>query len=114
MNHFIKRIIDEIDDVIINGSIENRLPGNVNVSFADVSGESVLIQLDRKNIYCSTGSACDAGTTNVSHVIKAIGTPYEYMTGTLRFTFSDSNTIEEADITVDALKEIIYSLRAMN
>jgi len=112
-NHFIKRLIDEIDNTIINGSIEKRLPGNVNVSFLGVSGEAVQIQLDRKGICCSTGSACDAGVTNISHVINAINTPPEYAPGTLRFTFSDANTIEEADITVNALKEIVTSLRAM-
>ena len=112
-NHFIKRLTDEIDGCIINGSVEKRLPGNVNVSFAGVSGESVLIQLDRLGICCSTGSACDAGVTNISHVIEAINTPDEYAAGTLRFTFSDLNTIEEADITINALKEIITGLRAM-
>lgn len=113
-NHFIKRITSEIDYCVINGSQSSRLPGNINVSFAYVDGEALLIQLDLHDIVCSAGSACNAGQKQVSHVIKSIHVPELYSYGTVRFTLDEHNTIEEIDQTVDELKEIIIKLRQMS
>ena len=110
-NYFIERVTSEIDDVLINGDRKRRVAGNVSFSFADVQGEAVQIQLDLKGICCSTGSACNAVTSALSHVIKAINVPEEYAYGTVRFTLSDMNTIGEIDYTVDILKETIRKLR---
>lgn len=113
-NHFIKRVTDEIENVIVNGSIDKRLPGNVSFSFACLDGEMIQIQLDMKGICCSTGSACNAGSSGISHVIAALHIPEEYAYGTVRFTICDSNTCEEIDYTVEALKEIVKKLRDMS
>ena len=113
-NHFIKRVTDEIEHVIVNGSVDKRLPGNVSFSFACLDGETIQIQLDMKGICCSTGSACNAGVSGMSHVIAALNIPEEYSYGTLRFTISDANTREEIDYTVEALKEIVEKLRNMS
>lgn len=113
-NHFASRLKNEIKDCRINGSMENRLPGNVNVSFAYIDGEALQIQLDLHDICCSTSSACNAGNKQLSHVIKAINTPDEYGFGTVRFTLSDENTLEEIDKTVDITKEVVEKLRKMS
>ena len=113
-SHFINRIMNEIEDVRLNGDPVKRLPGNVNISFGGIDGEALQIQLDLKNICCSTGSACNAGEHSVSHVISAIKVPQHYAYGTVRFTISDLNTIEELDTTVDALKDAVTFLRSMS
>lgn len=113
-DHMIERVTDEIEYVRLNGDAVNRLPGNVNFSFACLNGEAVQIQLDLKGICCSTGSACNAGKQTMSHVIKALNVEPEYAYGNVRFTLSDYNTMEEIDYTVDCMKEIIKKLRSMS
>lgn len=113
-NHLINRVMNEIDYVRLNGDYNKRLPGNVNFSFKYIDGEAILIQLDFKGICCSTGSACNAGSKNVSHVLSAISIPEDYAHGSVRFTISEFNTINDIDYTVDALKEIVIKLREMS
>ncbi|MBE5937034.1 MAG: cysteine desulfurase [Lachnospiraceae bacterium] len=113
-NHFEDRVRKEMKYVVINGNKHNRLPGNLNMSFAFLDGEAIQIQLDINGICCSTGSACNAGGKSLSHVIKAIGVPDDYAYGTVRFTFSDDNTIEEIDKAVDILKNVIDKLLNMS
>lgn len=112
-NHFTERVINEIENVKINGSTEQRLPGNINFSFKSVNGEAVQIQLDFNNICCSTGSACNAGSKKISHVMEAINMPAEYANGSVRFSLSSFNTVDEINETVDILKEVILKLRDM-
>lgn len=111
---FIKRVMNEIDLVKINGSTDCRLPGNVNISFAYLDGEAIQIQLDLYGICCSTGSACNAGNKVISHVIKAINVPEEYAYGTIRFTIGDDNTPAQINQTVDVLKKVVNKLRNMS
>ena len=111
---FLRRVTNEIDYVKINGSIDSRLPGNVNLSFAYIDGEAIQIQLDLYGICCSTGSACNAGNKIISHVIKAINVPEEYAYGTIRFTIGDDNTPAQINQTVDVLKIVVNKLRAMS
>ena len=111
---FIRRVTNEIDYVKINGSIDSRLPGNVNLSFAYIDGEAIQIQLDLYGICCSTGSACNAGSKVISHVIKAINVPKEYAYGTIRFTIGEDNTPAQINQTVDTLKIVVNKLRAMS
>ena len=91
-----------------------RLPNNVNFSFRFVEGESLLIMLDMKGICASSGSACTSGSLDPSHVLLAIGLPHEIAHGSLRMTLSEEISREDADYVVDALKEIVGTLRNMS
>lgn len=110
----LKGITERIPFVRVNGSLEKRLPGNLNVSFRFVEGESVLLMLDMKGIKASSGSACTSGSLDPSHVLLAIGLPHEIAHGSLRLTFGEINTEEEVDYLVDSLVEIIGKLRNMS
>lgn len=112
-DYLINRIEQEIPDVLLNGHRQKRLPNNVNFCFAGVQGESVLIQLDMKNICASSGSACTSGSLDPSHVLLALGRTPEEANSSIRLTLSELTTEEELDRTVEALKEIIARLRSM-
>ena len=101
----------DIPDARLNGSIENRLCGNVNISFADVESEAVLLMLDAAGICASGGSACTTGENEPSHVLTAIGVPAKYISGTVRFTLSYRNTADEVEYIVEKTAEIIERLR---
>ena len=98
----------------LNGHHENRLPGNVNVSFEYVEGESLLLWLDIMGIAASTGSACSSNSLEASHVLLATGLPVEQAHGSLRFSLSHSNTEEEVDRIVAATSDVVNKLRAMS
>ena len=106
--------LSKIPHSILNGDAKKRLPGNVNVAFRFVEGESILIMLDMKGICASGGSACTSGSVDPSHVLSAIGLSEEEAHGSLRMTLSEENTKEEMDIVVEQLKEIVGKLRAMS
>lgn len=106
-NFFINEIMNNFPNAKINGDIENRLPGNVNVSFPNIDGEELLLKLDSKKICASAGSACSTGNPEPSHVLVAIGLDEKYYNGTLRFTFGESNNIEQVKYVIETLKEIV-------
>ncbi|NMA65817.1 MAG: aminotransferase class V-fold PLP-dependent enzyme, partial [Clostridiaceae bacterium] len=110
----LKGILEKIPHVRLNGHREKRLPGNLNVSFNFVEGESILLMLDMKGIKASSGSACTSGSLDPSHILLAIGLPHELAHGSLRLTFGESNTEEEVDYLIDCLAEIIDKLRRMS
>lgn len=110
----INKIFDNIDYVKLNGHPTNRLPGNVNVSFEFIEGESLLLSLDMENIAASSGSACTSGTLDPSHVLLAIGLPHEIAHGSLRLSLGENNTEEEVDYVVEKLMEIVDRLRKMS
>lgn len=112
-DRLIERILEEVPDSYLNGSREQRLPGNASFCFAGIEGESLLIMLDRQGICGSGGSACTTGETDPSHVLLAIGVEKELAKGTLRLTLSEFTTREEIDITVEAVKEQVEKLRSM-
>ena len=91
----------------INGTMENRLPGNANVSFLGAKASELIFKLDEKGICVSSGSACSSGNTSPSHVLTAINTPKEYLNCAIRTTFGDSNTFEEIDYLIKTLKSLI-------
>ena len=93
-------------DYIRNGG-NNRIPGNMSLSFKNVEGEMLLHRLDLQKICISTGSACDSKNTQISHVIKAINVPSEYAKGTIRISFGKHNTIEEVEKIAGALIKIM-------
>ena len=113
-DYMIRRITDEIPYVKVNGDLKRRLPNNINVSFQFIEGESLLLMLDNYGICASSGSACTSGSLDPSHVLLAIGLPHEIAHGSLRMTLSEEITKEDADFTVDKLKEIVQNLRSMS
>lgn len=96
----------------LNGSRTARLCGNVNFSFRGVEGEALVQSLDLAGVCASTASACSAGKQTVSHVLKAIGTPEEYLDGALRLTLSEKNTSDEIITAAEAVRECVERLRA--
>ena len=106
-NYFVSEIRSNYPDSKINGSLEYRLPGNVNVSFPNIDGEELLLKLDSYNICASAGSACNSGSVEPSHVLKAIGLDEKYIQGTVRFTFGEENTINDINYVLENLKKAI-------
>lgn len=98
----------------INGDRINRLPGNVNMCFDGIEGESLLLMLDLNGVSASSGSACTSGSLDPSHVLLAIGLPHEIAHGSLRLTFSDENTEEDIDYILSKVPEIVDRLRKMS
>lgn len=98
----------------LNGSREKRLPGNVNISFEFIEGESLLLLLDMKGIYASSGSACTSGSLDPSHVLMAIGLEHATAHGSLRLTVGKYNTEEEAETLLKELPPIVQRLRDMS
>lgn len=111
------RLIDgllKIDRSRINGDRVHRLPGNVNMCFEGIEGESLLLKLDLCGVSASSGSACTSGSLDPSHVLLAIGLPHEIAHGSMRLTFSDENTEEDIDYLLEKVPEIVSYLRAMS
>lgn len=107
-------IINQIENVRLNGHSTKRLPGNVNICFEFIEGESMLLNLDMKGVAASSGSACTSGSLEPSHVLLAIGLPPEIAHGSLRLTLGKDNTEEDIDYVLDILPEIIEKLRALS
>jgi len=104
----------KIDRSRVNGDRVNRLPGNVNMCFEGIEGESLLLMLDLKGVCASSGSACTSGSLEPSHVLLSIGLPAEIAHGSLRLTFGDQNTEEDIDYILDVLPKIVERLRSMS
>ena len=98
----------------LNGSEENRLPGNVSFCFEGVEGESLLLLLDDKGVCASSGSACTSGSLDPSHVLLAIGRPHEVAHGSLRLSLNEENTEEDVKYMLKVIPEIIGYLRGMS
>jgi len=113
-DRLIEKIEKNIKYVRLNGHRTQRLPGNVNVSFEFIEGESLLLMLDMNNIAASSGSACTSGSLDPSHVLLAIGLSHEIAHGSLRLSLSELNTEEEVDYVVEKLVEIVDRLRQMS
>ena len=103
-------IINNIPDVRINETF-HRVNNILNVSFKGVEGESLMLMLDRQGICVSSGSACNSGSLEPSHVLKDLKVPDEYIYGTIRFSFSEFNTLDEIIETEKVLKETVEKLR---
>ena len=110
----IKGILENIDYARLNGHPEERLPGNVNISFEFIEGESMLLLLDANGICASSGSACTSGSLDPSHVLLAIGLPHEKAHGSLRISLGYQNTEEEVDKLLEVLPPIVQRLREMS
>ena len=101
----------EIPDSRLNGGVERRLCGNVNISFSRVEGESLVLGLDLRGVCASSGSACASGAVTSSHVLRAMGVPVEFQRGSLRLTLSEHNTAGEIEQAAAAVRETVEMLR---
>lgn len=107
MENSLIQALDEAEIDFIRNGANKHLPGNVNISIKNASGEMLLHRLDLKGIYISTGSACDSVSTQVSHVIQAIAVPEDYAAGTIRISFGRDNQESDAQEIVDAIVSIL-------
>ncbi|MAG47375.1 cysteine desulfurase NifS [archaeon] len=107
----IKRVLNEIPDSFLNGSLDKRLSNNASFGFKDVYGEDVVKHLNYNNVFCSTGSACTQGTVEVSHVLKSLGLNDKDARSCIRMTLGKYNTEKEVKFVVENLKIVIDSLR---
>ena len=120
-NYLTAEILKSIPDALLNGpgaetdseSHPTRLPNNASVSFKNVEGEALMLYLDAEGIAVSTGSACSTGSTDPSHVLKAIGRSVDYSYGTLRLTLGRATTKKDLDYTVKILSQTVKQLRTM-
>ena len=101
-----KELLKLYPTALVNGAKTNRLPNTVNIAFKDMDGETLLHQLSQSGVYASNGSACSTGSLNYSHVLSAMGVPYDYIAGSIRFSFSHLNSLEDVKIIVQKMKQI--------
>jgi cysteine desulfurase len=113
-DRLIRRVTGEIDQVVLNGSRKNRLPGNANFSVRFLESELMLLDLIGRGVCASSGSACTTKSLDPSHVLLACGISHERANGSLRMTLGEDNTAEEIDYTVDCLKEIVEKRRRLS
>lgn len=113
-DYYVQEVQKRIPYIKINGDLEKRLPGNSNISFRYIEGEGLLLSLDIRGIYASSGSACTSGSLDPSHVLLAIGLPHEIAHGSLRISIGKNNTKEEVDYLLDNLVEVVQRLRDMS
>lgn len=106
-NYLINRVMNEIDDVKLNGHKFKRLPGNANFSFKNINAAKLVEEMGNEGICISAGSACAAAGGKPSQVIMAINVQKEYAYGTVRITISHENTRDEIDRTVEIMKKLI-------
>lgn len=107
----ISELTKNIDDIKINGDLNKRLPGNINISFKGCDASDILLELDKVGICASGGSACSSGSNEPSHVLIAIGLEREWLEGTIRITLGEDNTKEDIDYLVRNLIKIVSKLR---
>ena len=110
----LKKLLSSVDAIRLNGDLEKRLPGNINVSIAGIEGESLLLLLNEHGICASSGSACTSRSLDPSHVLLSIGLKHEIAHGSLRITLSEENTMEEINIIADVVPKVVSRLRAMS
>jgi cysteine desulfurase len=113
-DRLLNSILATIPHTHLNGHPEKRLPGNINISFEFVEGESMLLWLDDEGICASTGSACTSGSLEPSHVLLATGLPVEISHGSLRLTLGNVNTDVDVDFVLDVLPKVVSRLREMS
>lgn len=113
-DRLISGILESIPHSRLNGHPTDRLPGNCNISFEFIEGESMLLLLDALGVAASSGSACTSGSLDPSHVLLAIGLPHEKAHGSLRLTLDMDNTDEDVDFVLEKLPPLVARLREMS
>ena len=104
-------IEEALPDVTVNGDLERRLSGNLNISIPRTDGETLLLLLDQRGIACSSGSACSSGALDPSHVLLAMGVPKDVARGSLRFSLGRPSTDEDVDAVLAALPDVVRAAR---
>lgn len=107
-------ILERIPDCMVNGDVENRLPNTTNIAFKNVEGEAILLMLDRLGICASSGSACTSGSLEPSHVLRAMGVPFNFAHGSIRLSLSRYTTEDDVDFVVEHFPQVIKTLRAIS
>lgn len=113
-DYLINTILEKVPDSKLNGHPTDRLPGNFNISFAYIEGESLLLLLDAMGIAASSGSACTSGSLDPSHVLMSLGLAHEMAHGSLRLSLDRCNTKEECDFVIEKVPAIVQRLRDMS
>jgi cysteine desulfurase len=109
-----KALLEKCAGAKLNGHPTERLPNTANISFENIEGEAILLHLDEAGIAASSGSACTTGSLEPSHVMMAMGIPYNYAHSSIRFSFSVYNTEEEVDKVIAAMPGIVEKLRGLS
>lgn len=104
-------LLAAVPDCMVNGDPENRLPNTTNIAFKNVEGEAILLMLDQLGICASSGSACTSGSLEPSHVLRAMGVPFNYAHGSVRLSLSRYTTEEEIDFVIENMPLVIKTLR---
>ena len=110
----LNKLHQQIPQIFLNGHPEKRLYNNLNLSFAGVEGESLLLSLDLKGVAASSGSACTSGAVDPSHVLRAMNVRPELAQSSIRFTLGRANSMEDIDYVCEILPSIVGRLRAMS
>ncbi len=110
----ISGILERIPKTFLNGHPTQRLPNNVNVTILDIEGEAIVLHLSELGICASTGSACTSKILEPSHVIRAIGLPYEAAHGSVRLTLGKSNTVADVEYVLEVLSKVVERLRKIS
>ncbi len=113
-NLLLNKLLGKMDAVVLNGDLEKRLPGNINISIAGIEGESLLLFLNEHGICASSGSACTSRSLEPSHVLLSIGLKHEIAHGSLRITLSEENTVEDINTIADVVPKVVDRLREMS
>lgn len=113
-DHIIDGILSSVSASRLNGGIEHRLAGNINISFLGVEGESLLLMLDMNGICASSGSACTSGSLDPSHVLLSLGLPHEVAHGSMRLSIADPITMEDGDYIIEVVKTVVEKIRNMS
>lgn len=119
---YVGRLRDKLEDALlrqcpdagVNGDSKNRLPNTTNISFEYVEGEAILLRLNEYGICASSGSACTSGSLEPSHVLRAMGTPFTAIHGSIRFSLSRYNTEAEIDNVIKLMPSVIKDLRGLS
>jgi cysteine desulfurase len=119
---YVRRLRDELEQGLlrscpgarVNGQRQHRLPNTLNISFKYLEGESLLVLLDQHGICASTGSACTAGSSEPSHVLRAMGVPAEWLQGAIRFSLSELNTAEEVSFVNEKVPLVVQRLQGLS
>ena len=114
MRDFLIEELTKVPHSKVNGSLEHRVPGTVNMCFEGIEGESLLLLLDKNGICASSGSACTSGSLDPSHVLLSIGLPHDIAHGSLRLSIGEYNTMEEMKHIVEHVPRVVSLLRNMS
>ncbi len=107
-------LLKDIPNATVNGHREKRLPNTSNIGFEFIEGEAILLMLDEKQIAASSGSACTSGSLTPSHVLRAMGVPFTFIQGSIRFSLSRYNDDSDIDYIIKCTPPIVKKLRAIS